>query len=149
MNNITNIFDNNKNYFLGELNQVNILNKKINDFFDVKNLTEKYNSNILSLFNQINDNLTLKITDFFKTFVPSNYSEYNFNIVKIRNSINYAKNIIKISKNIIKDKNFDLLSITEFVDEFINSSDFKASKILKDIRDFLNDLNIEGKNELD
>ena len=112
--------DNNINSFLGIENGDFILNK---ENFDnpIKNLYDNYFNFINDFVNEINSSFIKEECEVFasdticknvKFKSELNYSEYNFNIIKLRNALYYTKNTITNLYDLFEDFNFnDVLDI--------------------------------------
>ena len=170
-----NIFDNNINKMIKDYRIIiNKIEQRINNDWILKNCTEinissNNNYSSYSIENIDNNNITNLICYEYKNKSSLNYSEYNYNVVKIRTGIYYIKYLYEKLEYLFNQFNInDVLNLSKIIqkDEIINNKNIinlnkkskeKLNVINKDTEDILKeyfeyykeDINETIKNELD
>ena len=145
------------NYFNIKLNIINESLSKIKsnysiydylNFSDLIDMDFDKNNNLTknNLTGVINNIESIIQNDFSNLTFDSNYSKYNFNIVKLRNSIYYTKNLINLFENLDIDPQFN----EKYLENKLNDiTDFKIYNTYNKSLEKLNILNRHSFDELE
>ena len=170
-----NIFDNNINKMIKDYRIIiNKIEQRINNDWILKNCTEinissNNNYSSYSIENIDNNNITNLICYEYKNKSSLNYSEYNYNVVKIRTGIYYIKYLYEKLEYLFNQFNIDdVLNLSKIIqkDEIINDKNIinlnqksnqklyeineEAEDVLKEYFEYYKeDINETIKNELD
>ena len=149
---INNELNNEINSFLGINNQSFIFNNE-NYENPINNIINNFN-NFMEIFeNEINNTFIEEVCEFQnsteicviqKYRSELNYSDYNFNTVKLRNALYYTKNAIKNLYNLFNDYNFnDIIDNNNIIisDKIIN--DKNVFQIINETNEKIKYINLE------
>ena len=126
---------------------------KVKDYFQNKEnqITEKILGNLIKQFSEYFDEniICLNNNELCENGV-FNYNltteeKYDFQISKLRDSISYLKELIKLADNKINDNILSKLNKTKIIEDYNQQLDSFSSNLIADINDFLEELNNETR----
>ena len=145
-----NELNNQMNSFLGIDNQSFIFNDE-NYENPINNIINNFNEFVELFENEINNTFIEEVCEdsteicvFKKYRSELKYSDYNFNIVKLRNSFYYTKNTIKNLYNLFNDYNFNEVIDNNIIiigDKIFN--DKNILQIIKESNEKIKNINLE------